>query len=275
MVENTSALIKDQNNMQDLTIIIPVYNEAPFLRRCLSSVAKQSRKCEVIIVDDGSTDESGQICEEYKSYGFQIYHIENHGVSYARNYGLDRTKTKWVTFLDADDELPTNAVKYMLNEAHSKEKMLGFNQLRYYDRTKTIKRKYYNAPGYYTLQKLPIQFCMVWNKMYQTEFLNENKIRFWENLHYGEDEIFNLECILKCKKIKWCNPYVIVRHFDNKNSICHLIMDKDLDAQMKALKVLLDKTADPEGKEVLEWIIQEHSTSGWDRLVRNKQKPTD
>lgn len=259
--------------MSRLTVIIPVYNEALFLRRCIKSLIKQTRKANIIFVDDGSTDGSGEICEEYRAYGFEIYHIENHGPSYARNYGLDRTKTEWVTFLDADDEYLADAVANMLKEADRKDKVIGFNQLRHYDSGRIV-QKYYNKPGVYSIHNFPQQLFAVWNKMYRTDFLNENKIRFWEGLDYGEDEIFNLECILKTKEIRYCKPYTIIRHFDNKNSIVHLIMGKDLDAQQKALTKLYNQQ-DKFGKMILGRVLDEHKRSGWDALVRKKQKPTD
>ena len=257
-----------------LTIIIPVYNEAPFLKRCLNSIVRQTKKASVIIIDDGSTDGSGEICEEYRCMGFEIYHIENRGPSYARNYGLDRVKTEWVTFLDADDEYLPDAVENMLKESTRKDKMIGFNQLRHYKESGKIVQKYYNKPGVYNIHNFPKQLFAVWNKMYRIDFLNENKIRFWEGLDYGEDEIFNLECILKTKEIRYCRPCTIIRHFDNKNSIVHLIMGKDLDIQRKALTKLYSQQ-DGLGRMIIGRVLDEHNKSGWDKIIRAKTCPTD
>ena len=97
-----------------VSLIIPVYNEAPFLKRCLDSVANQTDKsAQIIIVDDGSTDGSAEICDEYKKCGFEVYHKKNGGVSSARNFGLKKATGEYVTFLDADDVLLPNALQVM------------------------------------------------------------------------------------------------------------------------------------------------------------------
>ena len=92
--------------MPFFSIIIPVCNVAPYLRECLDSVVSQTFKdWEVICVDDGSTDGSGEILDEYaaKDWRIKVFHTENHGVSAARNFGIDAASGEYVTFLDGDD----------------------------------------------------------------------------------------------------------------------------------------------------------------------------
>lgn len=98
-----------------ISIIIPVYNAERFLRRCLDSVLNQSySNWECIIVDDGSKDSSFAICDEYVKTDsrFKVIHKENGGVSEARNIGLSQLSGEWVTFVDSDDELTLDALKY-------------------------------------------------------------------------------------------------------------------------------------------------------------------
>ena len=98
-----------------ISIIIPVYNAERILRRCLDSVQNQSYSdWECIIVDDGSKDSSPAICDEYAETDsrFKVIHKENGGVSKARNTGLGQASGDWVTFVDSDDELPLDALKY-------------------------------------------------------------------------------------------------------------------------------------------------------------------
>lgn len=98
-----------------ISIIIPVYNVERFLRRCLDSVQNQSySNWECIIVDDGSKDSSPAICDEYVKTDsrFKVIHKENGGVSEARNTGLSQVSGEWVTFVDSDDELTLDALKY-------------------------------------------------------------------------------------------------------------------------------------------------------------------
>ena len=97
--------------MPYFSIIIPVYNVAPYLRECLDSVLAQTfTDWEAICVDDGSTDGSGAILDEYaeKDRRFCLVRQENQGVGAARNVGLKQALGKYIVFLDADDSIPTN-----------------------------------------------------------------------------------------------------------------------------------------------------------------------
>lgn len=88
-----------------ISIIVPVYNVGQYLRRCLDSIVRQTyRKLEILVIDDGSTDGSGEICEEYLcDQRVRIFHTENRGIPCARNLGLDEAKGEWIGFVDADD----------------------------------------------------------------------------------------------------------------------------------------------------------------------------
>lgn len=106
-----------------VSVIIPVYNVAPFLREALDSVLGQTyKRLEILVVDDGSTDESGLICDEYREDPrVTVVHQENHGLSHARNVGLDRMTGEFVCFLDSDDAYEPEFVELML-ESLKKEK---------------------------------------------------------------------------------------------------------------------------------------------------------
>lgn len=89
-----------------ITVIVPVYNAAPFLNLCINSILSQSFKTfELILIDDGSTDDSGEICDRYAQIDsrIKVKHTPNNGVSSARNIGLDQAKGEWITFVDSDD----------------------------------------------------------------------------------------------------------------------------------------------------------------------------
>lgn len=96
-----------------LSIIIPVFNQEKNLKRCLDSIINQTyRNLEVILIDDGSTDHSFSICRDYSErFGWIVIHVENGGVSNARNIGLDRATGKYVLFIDSDDYISNNYVE--------------------------------------------------------------------------------------------------------------------------------------------------------------------
>lgn len=104
--------------MERISIIIPVYNSSSFLRRCVDSILAQSYKGnkEVILVDDGSTDGSGAICDDYvrKNADVTVYHTENKGASLARRYGLERASGEYVTYVDSDDYVDTDYISVLI-----------------------------------------------------------------------------------------------------------------------------------------------------------------
>ena len=107
-----------------VSIIVPVYNVEGYIEECLSSLCEQTyTNIEIIVVDDGSTDRSGNICDMYsqKDQRIVVYHKENGGLSSARNYGLLYIKGEYVTFIDSDDYLNSNAIEIMLSNLINNE----------------------------------------------------------------------------------------------------------------------------------------------------------
>ncbi len=100
-----------------ISIIVPVYNAENTLNRCIDSILNQTfRGWELFLIDDGSTDKSGKLCDDYalKDKRIKVFHKANGGVSSARNIGLQYTKSKWVTFVDADDYLNVESLYNMI-----------------------------------------------------------------------------------------------------------------------------------------------------------------
>ena len=103
-----------------VSVIVPVYNVEQYLPKCIESITSQTYKnLEIILIDDGSTDSSGKICdeEEKEDSRIKVFHKENGGLSDARNYGLDRAKGNWITFIDSDDFVTEDYVNYLLGLA--------------------------------------------------------------------------------------------------------------------------------------------------------------
>ncbi len=102
---------------EKVSIVIPVYNVEKYIVKCVSSVMNQTySNIEIILVDDGSTDKSGEICDVLatKDSRIKVYHKKNGGPSDARNYGIDRVHSKYITFIDSDDYVTKDYVKYLL-----------------------------------------------------------------------------------------------------------------------------------------------------------------
>lgn len=248
--------------MSTISLIIPVYNKAPFLKRCLDSVEKQANSTlEVIVIDDGSTDGSSKICDEY-SDKFEIYHMENGGVSVARNFGLDKAKGDYVSFLDADDLLADGALEAMLREAKTGKNIIQFGQYRCRTYT-TLNNIPYNSPeGYYSFDFIPKYWVMVWNKIYKRSFLAENQIKFKKGMQFGEDTLFNAEAILANNGLYHSSQNTVIHCLDDMDSLCRGGANyKRIEKLDNELCNLLGAQTDSEKIKWAETAINEHRGS--------------
>ena len=106
-----------EKNKMELSFIVPVYNTEKYLEECISSIISQmTDRCELIIIDDGSTDSSGLLCDTFLNYkNVSVMHNRNSGPSYSRNMGIQLAKGRYVSFVDSDDLLNENSVSNILN----------------------------------------------------------------------------------------------------------------------------------------------------------------
>jgi glycosyltransferase involved in cell wall biosynthesis len=205
----------------EVSVILPVYNTEKYLQKCLESIiaAKKNIELEIILINDGSTDNSLVICNQYAvKYDFiKVINQKNSGVSIARNKGIKVAKGDFISFIDSDDWIEIDFFSNMLEEI-SKEKVdLVVTNI------KNIKKDSIDKRNLFLIQKLysdklfePTElfqnenFILTnspFNKLYLRRILDSNKILFKEHLKNGEDFIFVLEYGLCCKKIHFINDY--------------------------------------------------------------------
>lgn len=240
-----------------ITLIMPFKNAEQWLPRCCDSLANAKGLFEFLLVDDHSEDDSKAIVESYKDKRFKVLTNEHApGVSGARNTGLDHAKGEWVTFLDADDELIPVAYDAFFNATLTECHFNQFNHLRNYRRNSEVIMKYPTTPGIYSAENLPKCFCMVWNKLYHIDLVS--KVRFKEGLQYGEDELFNLECLARCNKIHCIDTPTMIHHFDNKESLSRSKRAEHLFEQNDALVEFLKQQTDPKIRKAVLLILSEH-----------------
>lgn len=199
--------------MVTVSIIIPAYNAETAIRRCLDSALKQEfRDIEVICVDDGSTDQTPQILDEYmaKDSRVIVLHKENAGVSRARNSALSVAQGKYIQFMDADDWIPDHSTKELVRRAEQTNADLVIGDF-YRVVGKNVSRKgSLDTDEVLTLQEFaqlmmdsPADFYygVLWNKLYRNDLIQENNLRMDETLSWCEDFIFNLEYLLHTERI--------------------------------------------------------------------------
>jgi len=219
-MENNDVLPTIQKIRPLVSIIVPVYNTEKYLRQCLDSVLLQTeRNIEVICVDDGSTDSSSEILEEYRAKDSRVVVInqENSGVAVARNVGAARATGKYLFFADSDDELAPNlcqktteiAEKYnvqiTLACSESLVKMLRrrFPQFRrLYDPALFGEKP---LDGLTTDQRVLLSYfaevCGCWNCLYRRDFWIERKLELPRGVRIGEDICVNVQAFAKAERV--------------------------------------------------------------------------
>jgi glycosyltransferase involved in cell wall biosynthesis len=214
------------------SIIIPIYNVEPYLRQCLDSVVNQDYfDYEVICINDGSTDHSLAILEEYKKQYPQITLIsqENKGLSAARNAGIRAATGDYILFLDSDDWLEKDAIR-MLRDNIGDEDMLCFNGRRYFEdgtqeepdagitESNLTGWDYYNK---YALVSRKFHFVCVVLRLYRKQFLLDHRLFFEEGI-YHEDNLFTPIACYYAQKVKVIPDCLYVYRIRNE-SITHTI----------------------------------------------------
>lgn len=189
-----------------ISVIVPIYNAEKFLHYCIDSILNQSFvDFEILLVNDGSTDNSGRICDEYagKDTRAKVIHKQNGGVSSARNAGIEAAKGEYICFVDSDDYLESNYLKELVE---TKKKYpdfdnvwCGFQTVEDYLKSNinTVASEYNKDYSFSNLSSI-MDLCekwlvqMPWNKLFLTKTIKENSIIFPPELSLGEDYIFNL-----------------------------------------------------------------------------------
>lgn len=183
-----------------ISIIVPVYNAEAFLRRCIDSILAQSyTDFELLLIDDGSTDGSGTICDDYavKDSRVRVFHKKNGGVSSARNVGLDNAEGDYITFCDADDYV-TESWLEAYNKAIENDVdfiVQGFYRVAGDDISENV------LPPISGNTRVELQemvkclvtsscFGYIWVKAFRRELIERYKIRFDENSSFTEDAQF-------------------------------------------------------------------------------------
>lgn len=205
--------------MPKVSVVVPVYNTAPYLDACIQSLLQQTLcDLQIICVDDGSTDGSGEMLDAYASRDSRVHviHQENRGQSAARNAGIREAEGEYVYFLDSDDFLEADALERLRKEMAARRlDLLLFSPVAFADTEameaklesyKTLYHRNGTYPDVYTGRELlEMQIKNKdyapgpWGYMIRSAFLRENGIRFYEGI-YHEDELFTPQCLLLAER---------------------------------------------------------------------------
>ena len=200
--------------MAKVSVIIPVYNCAKYLPKCVDSVLSQTMKdLEVILVDDGSTDGSGEICDRYAGEGVIVIHQENQGPSAARNAGLERVTGEYVAFVDGDDYVDVTTYEEMYSIARDHDVDVVVCNYAIEEDGKRISKPGPCLPEERLVEKPELRKLLIGEKnetilwfavksIFRRKLLSDYGIRWMEGKIIGEDTVFNLEAFL-CAQNAW------------------------------------------------------------------------
>lgn len=191
-----------QNKKEDLvSIIIPVYNTGRKVDKCINSIVHQTyKKIEIIIIDDGSNEETYKIIDQWNFLDdrIKVVHQKNSGVSGARNRGIKEAKGKWIMFVDADDYISLDYVQLMIENANDYTISICEYIEENHDGEKTEKTFDLQLRNMKLREVFPVLYDKgfintLWNKIFYSKIIKENKIEFSDKLDLGEDLLFVLE----------------------------------------------------------------------------------
>lgn len=210
-----------------VSIVIPVYNTEKYIRQCLNSIINQTyENLEIIIVDDGSTDKSGKLCDEYATYDSRItvFHTENHGLSAARNFALDRMSGEYVAFIDSDDWIEKNTISRLMSFASIHRGEIIACQCTIEWKEKSIQPNTDNIIKAFEREDILNDYIIngtmgttIWNKLYSVDFFSS--IRFPEGHNYEDEFTTYLFAEMALKVV--CIPDKLYHYRQRQGSIIH------------------------------------------------------
>lgn len=217
--------------MGKVSIIVPIYNVEKYIERCIKSLISQTyRDIEILLINDGSPDDSKTICEKYEKIDkrIKLYNKENGGLSDARNYGLKRATGEYILFVDSDDYIESNAVEVLISEMQKDNlDIVAGNAIleadgedkKYLDITKHNDNKVTDGLEYYVSSNEEDFFqaspCVY---MYKRELILENNL-FFEKGILHEDEEWTPRVMIKAKRVKYINFVFYHYTVSRENSI--------------------------------------------------------
>lgn len=233
-----------------VSIVVPVYNAENYLKKCVDSLINQTYKdIEIILVNDGSTDDSLKICNEYNNLDKRVRVIdkENGGASSARNAGIRVATGDYIMFADSDDYADENWVNEVVDAQEKNKDAFVFcdicgvlsNKEVVKLHGKQIESGYYKLKDYYLFSINNVLNQPV-NKIFVNRIIKENSIYFDESLQIGEDLVFNLEYIKHCDEIYFIDKVLYYCLTNRLDSLCHCYYSDLFETNMTMYKKHLE-----------------------------------
>lgn len=260
-------MVDEKAYAPELSIVIPAYNAQKFIVETLRSLMDQTAKenCyEVIVVDDGSTDDTLQLCQSFAQdhTDIRVVHQENAGVSAARNAGIELATGKWLAFVDSDDRVQKDYVETLLCAPEDAQYVILDNFLS--AKGKQTREKIWLQPHFdsYVDKDTVLEWICdqqlnaPWDKRFSLELIKAKEIRFAQGLQMGEDALFNLAYVMHAKKLFVYGKAVYI-HEDNAEGLCNRRVTLErLQDHERLHKEMCDLCAESDSAEKLVGIVR-------------------
>lgn len=224
------------NTIPKVSVIVPVYNAEKYLHRCIDSILAQTfTDFELLLIDDGSKDKSGAICDEYavKDSRVRVFHKENGGVSSARNLGLDNACGSYITFVDSDDYLEAKCLSTLVSQqnidltivnyvCHKCFKRIIPDSVSFVLQGENVLYDFLNQRTNIGSLRTP------WGKLYKKCLIDKIKLRFNEELHIAEDTIFVLQYCINCRSLEMIDNPLYNYEYSDSNKETSLARNEGL-----------------------------------------------
>ena len=224
-----------------VSIVVSIYNTDKYLSECINSLINQKYKeIEILLIDDGSTDSSKNICKEYliKDSRIVYIHKDNSGVSSTRNLGIEKAKGEFIVFVDSDDIVDSNYIN-MLIDSHEEHSLSVCRLITFKDKLSKANNANYDC---FSLSKS--NFIELYNigilntpccKLFEKKIIDRYNIKFNEKITLGEDLLFNFSYLKVIKKIKVVNLKLYYYRFHGSNSLTTSYIHNAKDIQLMLL----------------------------------------
>lgn len=257
--------------MPFLSIIVPVYNVENYLEECLNSILAQTfTDYELILVDDGSTDRSGAICEQYreKNEVIKVIHKENGGLVSARKAGISVACGKYIGYVDADDKIEQTMYQKLCEEAAKNSADIVICDVWQWDGKNTYPIKQNLEGGVFSKKQLAqeiyphmlyagryYQFGFLpamWNKIYRRDILKKNQLLVDDRIRIGEDAACSYLCILDANKVSYLKNDYEYYYRLNRDSMCQNWTNRNISSASILLDYLYDRLTENSNANLME-----------------------
>lgn len=256
--------------MPKISVIVPVYNAEKYLHRCIDSILAQTfTDFELLLIDDGSKDHSGSICDEYakKDSRVRVFHKENGGVSSARNTGIAESKGEWITFVDADDWVDETFLEEMMAYATEQNAEIVTSDFRFICKGHNVDHKKSNwaiDKVRFLKNYIASTWTIVWGGLYNKNIFLQNHITFPEGITYCEDFYVAVRLCYFSRKTLHLPKVFYNYNYTNEESTMHKLGDKQTEDEKWCYL------------ETIDFFRKEHCLKEYEkemswRILKNKQ----